>query len=165
MVRRTTGPAVAGIAAFVLILACSACSPKQAQPEPTSTTTPASTTTAPPPTQEPATTATVTPTSGVPGGCPSGTGSAAQSAPQAARCLYQAWSDADRAGAAVFASLDVVDSLFREPWSPPEGTFEGCSATPGTSGQSCAFEHHGGRYLFDVRQSEGGWRVTRLQAP
>jgi hypothetical protein len=165
MVRRTTGPAVAGIAAFVLILACSACSPKQAQPEPTSTTTPASTTTAPPPTQEPATTATVTPTSGVPGGCPSGTGSAAQSAQQAARCLYQAWSGADRAGAAVFASLDVVDRLFREPWSPPEGTFEGCSATPGTSGQSCAFEHHGGRYLFDVRQSEGGWRVTRLQAP
>ena len=107
----------------------------------------------------------MTPTTGIPGGCPSGTGTAAQSAPQAARCLYEAWKNDDRALAAVFASLDVVDSLFGEQWSPPEGTFEGCSATPGGSGQACTFVHHGASYLFDVRRSEGGWRVTRLQAP
>jgi hypothetical protein len=149
----------------VLAVACSACSPKQAQPRPAPTTTFDPTTSTPAPAPNPTTTATAPLATGIPGGCPSGTGTAAQSAPQAARCLYQAWKDDDRAAAAVFASLDVVDSLFRDRWSPPDGTFEGCSATPGASGQSCMFEHHGARYVFDVRPSEGGWRVTRLQAP
>ena len=85
--------------------------------------------------------------------------------PQAARCLYEAWKRDDQVAAAVYASLDVVEILFRKPWSAPEGTYEGCSAQPATGGQTCAYEHHGERYVFDVRPSEGGWRVTQMQGP
>ena len=92
-------------------------------------------------------------------------GVAAQNAPQAARCLYEAWKQNDQAGAAVYASLDVVEILFRRPWSAPEGNYEGCSAQPATGGETCTYGHHGERYVFDVRRSEGGWRVTQVQAP
>jgi hypothetical protein len=88
---------------------------------------------------------------------------AAQSAQQAARCLFQAWESDDRARAAAFASLDVVELLFQRRWTPPGGTFRDCSANAGTGGQTCTIEHQGGRYLFDVRRSEGGWRVAQLQ--
>ena len=90
-------------------------------------------------------------------------GVAAQNAQQAARCLFAAWEADDRALAAGFASLDVVGVLFRERWSPPPGTFAGCSAEAATSGEVCTFEHRGTRYVFDVRRSEGGWRVTQLR--
>ena len=101
----------------------------------------------------------------IPGGCPSGVGVASQSAQQAARCLFQTWEEGNRTRAVTFASLDVVDVLFRERWSPPTGTFDGCSAKSGSEGQVCTMEHRGTRYLFDVRRSEGGWRVTQLQRP
>jgi hypothetical protein len=131
-------------------------------------------TTAPPGGAPPATTAAGVPTSStigptgsndaIPGGCPNGIGAAAQAPEQAARCLYQAWARADRAGAAVFASLDVVMQLFSTPWTPPTGTFLGCSPQS-DGGQRCGFEQHGGRYGFVVRRSEGGWRVTQEQPP
>ncbi|MDP9075238.1 MAG: hypothetical protein M3N98_13960, partial [Actinomycetota bacterium] len=95
---------------------------------------------------------------------PSGIGAAAQSPEQAAQCLYQAWAAGDRAAAAVFASLDVVDALFKAPWTPPAGTFAGCSADTG-GGYQCSFDHHGARYRFEVRRSEGGLRVTQVQHP
>jgi hypothetical protein len=88
---------------------------------------------------------------------------AAQSAQQAARCLFQAWETDDRAKAAAFASLDVVELLIQRRWTPPSATFRDCSADAGTGGQTCTFEHSGGRYVLDVRRSEGGWRVTQLQ--
>jgi hypothetical protein len=89
---------------------------------------------------------------------------AAQNAQQAARCLLQTWEADDRGKAAAFASLDVVELLFRQRWTAPAATFVNCSANPGTGGQTCTFEHHTGRYLLDVRMSEGGWRVTQLRA-
>lgn len=155
-----------GTAALVLVVALGACSTNEPQPGPSAapvtSTVPATTTTttlasAPvPPTTSP-------PAASIPGGCPTGVGVAAQSAPQAARCLFQAWEADDRGKAAAYASLDVVELLFQRRWTPPSGTFKDCSANPGTGGQTCTFEHDGGRYLFDVRRSEGGWRVTQLQ--
>ena len=150
----------------LLVVALGACSTKEAQPGPSA---------APVTSTVPATTATTTvastpvppttsaPAASIPGGCPTGVGVAAQSAPQAARCLFQAWEADDRGKAAAYASLDVVELLFQRRWTPPSGTFRECSATPATGGQTCTFEHQGGRYLLDVRRSEGGWRVTQLQ--
>ena len=159
---------VMGASALVLVVALGGCSTKDAPPAPSA---------APSATTEPATTATTTVTSStvprttppstgtIPGGCPTGVGVAAQNAQQAARCLLQAWEADDRARAAAFASLDVVELLFRQRWSPPGATFGSCSANPGAGGQTCTFEHHGGRYVLDVRMSEGGWRVSQLQRP
>lgn len=153
----------------VLVLTLAACSSERAQPQPgaTSSLAPADATTrtaAATVTSRPAAT-TVPPATAVPGGCPSGVGIAAQSAEQAARCLFRAWEEGDRTRAAGFASLDVVEVLFRDRWSSPPGTFAGCSAEPSTGGQLCDFEHRGTRYVFDVRRSEGGWRVTQLRRP
>ena len=154
-------------AVCVLVLTLAACSSERAQPEPRATSTlapdDATTTTAPTSATSRPLATTVPPTTGVPGGCPSGVGIAAQSGEQAARCLFRAWEEGDRTRAAGFASLDVVDTLFREPWSAPPGTFVGCSAEAATGGQLCTFEHRGTRYVFDVRRSEGGWRVTQLR--
>ena len=161
-------PAVMGTSALILVVALGACSTNEKQPGPSA---------APSVSNAPATTGTtlVTSTSvtrptppsteNVPGGCPTGVGVAAQSAQQAARCLFQAWEADDRARAAAVASLDVVELLFQLQRTPPTATFRDCSATPVTGGQTCTFEHHGGRYLLDVRRSEGGWRVTQLQRP
>ena len=155
-----------GASVLVLVVTLGACSTKDTPPGPSA---------APVASTAPATTATTTVTSSsvarttpppvesIPGGCPTGVGVAAQSAPQAARCLFQAWETDDRAKAAAFASLDVVELLFQLRWTAPRGTFRDCSANPGTGGQTCTFEHHGSRYLFDVRRAEGGWRVTQLQ--
>ena len=161
-------PVAVCASALVLVVALGACSTKEEHPEPGA---------APAASTAPATTATTTVTSrsltgtappstaNIPGGCPTGVGVAAQSAQQAARCLFQAWETGDRARAAAFASLDVVDLLFQLRWTPPTGTFRDCSANPGTGGQTCTFEHQGARYLLDVRRAEGGWRVTQLQRP
>jgi hypothetical protein len=156
---------VIGTSAIVLVVALGACSTNEPQPAPgaapVASTAPATTTTttvasAPaPPTNPP-------PAVSIPGGCPTGVGVAAQSAAQAARCLFQAWEADDRGRAAAFASLDVVELLFQRRWTPPSATFRDCSANPGTGGHTCTFEHDGGRYLLDVRRSEGGWRVTQL---
>ena len=155
-----------GASALLMVVALGACSTKEDQPAPGA---------APAPSTVPATTATTTVVSGavtrttppttqnIPGGCPTGVGVAAQSAPQAARCLFQAWETDDRARAAAFASLDVVELLFQLRWTAPSGTFRDCSANPSTGGQTCTFEHHGARYVFDVRRAEGGWRVTQFQ--
>jgi hypothetical protein len=145
-----------------------ACSSDQAQPRPDNPSTVASDPSTTDVTSAPATTrpaTTIAPVAAIPGGCPSGVGVAAQSAEQAARCLFRTWEEADRTRAAAFASLDVVDMLFRDRWSSPPGTFAGCSAEPATGGQLCTFEHRGTRYVFDVRRSEGGWRVTQLRRP
>lgn len=150
---------VLGASALTVVVALASCGSKQAQPRRSAPTTPGSTTTTA------ATRATTTPTTGIPGGCPSGIGAAAQSSAQAARCLYEAWKKDDRASAAVFASVDVVDILFRQRWSPPEGTFKGCSAEPSTGGQRCTFDHHGASYVFGVQRSEGGLRVTDVRGP
>lgn len=155
-----------GASALMLVVALGACSTKDEQPAPsaapTASTVPA---TAAPTTvaSTPVTPTTPPPAASIPGGCPTGVGVAAQSAQQAARCLFQAWEADDRARAAAFASLDVVELLFQRRWTPPAGTFKDCAANPGTGGQTCTFEHQGGRYVLDVRRSEGGWRVTQLQ--
>ena len=159
---------VVGASALVLTAALGACSADDEQREPaagpalasTSSTNPSTTST--PPSQVVSTTPT---TAAIPGGCPSGVGVAAVSAQQAARCLFQSWEEDNRTSAATFASLDVVDALFRERWSAPRGAFTGCSAQPGTEGQLCTIEHRGTRYQFEVRRSEGGWRVTQLRRP
>jgi hypothetical protein len=161
-------PVVIGGWALVLVVSLGACSTNEAQPEPGAApvTSPAPATTAAT-TSTPSTVPRTTPptTENIPGGCPTGVGVAAQSAQQAARCLFQAWESDDRARAATFASLDVVELLFQRRWTPPSGTFRDCSPNPSTGGQSCAFEHQGGRYVLDVRRSEGGWRVAQLQRP
>ncbi|MDQ1413074.1 MAG: hypothetical protein QOE07_1662 [Acidimicrobiaceae bacterium] len=115
-------------------------------------------------TPSPSTTQPAAPSEVIPGGCPSGIGAAAQQPDQAAQCLYRAWEAGDRAQAAVFASLDVVANLFATPWTAPLGSFLGCAAQS-DGGQQCHFEHHGGRYEFETRRSEGGWRVTEVQRP
>ena len=156
---------VMGASALVLVVVLGACSTNEAQPgpsaAPSSSTAPATTATTTV-TSSPVTTTTPPPAENVPGGCPTGVGVAAQSAQQAARCLLQAWEADDRARAAAFASLDVVEDLFQLRRTPPTAMFRDCSANP-TGGQTCTFEHDGGRYLLDVRRSEGGWRVTQLQ--
>ena len=105
---------------------------------------------------------TTSPEAAIPGGCPSGMAAAAQSAPQAAQCLYAAWSHDDRSSAAVFAGLNVVASLFETPWTAPQATFLGCTQRS-DGGQECSYEDHGERYQFEVQRSEGGWRVTEMQ--
>ena len=158
---------IVGASALVLAAALGGCSADDEQPEPavgsplpsTTSTTP-STTTAP---SQPLVNTTTTAPAGIPGGCPSGVGVAAQSAQQAARCLFQAWEEGNRARAAAFASLDVVEALFGERWSAPVGTFDGCAPQVGTEGQFCTINHRGTSYRFDVRRSEGGWRVTQLR--
>ena len=155
-----------GAWALVLAIALGSCSADEEQPEPAAGSAPSSTTPASSgPTTAPSlplvsTTAT---TAAIPEGCPSGVGVAAQSAQQAARCLFRAWEEDNRARAAAFASLDVVEALFRERWSAPAGAFEGCAPQPGTEGQLCTINHRGTPYRFDVRRSEGGWRVTQLR--
>lgn len=161
-------PVVLGGWALILVVSLAGCSSEEGRPEPSAAQI---TSTAPAPTA----TTTITSTTGtrptppstesIPGGCPTGVGVAARSAQQAARCLFQAWEADDRAKAATFASLDVVELLFQRRWTPPSATFRDCSANPSTGGQSCAFEHQGGRYVLDVRRSEGGWRVAQLQRP
>lgn len=161
-------PVAMGASALLLVVALGACSTKEAQPrpsaDPSASTSPATTATSTV-TSRPVTSTTPPSTQSIPGGCPTGVGVAAASAQQAARCLFQAWETDDRARAAAFASLDVVELLFQVRWTPPTGTFTDCATNPGTGGQTCTFEHHGGRYLLDVRRSEGGWRVTQLQRP
>jgi hypothetical protein len=163
----TPRPVVMGAWALVLIVALGACSTKEPEPAPgaappVASTAPATTATSTA-TSAPGTPTTPAPAASIPGGCPTGVGAAAQSAPQAARCLFLAWETDDRARAAAFASLDVVELLFQRRWAPPAAAFRDCSANPATGGQTCAFEHQGGRYVLDVRRSEGGWRVTQLQ--
>ena len=156
---------IVGASALVLAAAVLGCSADDEPPEPAagsplpSTTSTLGRTTAP---SEQLVTTTTAPAA-IPGGCPSGVGVAAQSAQQAARCLFQAWEEGNRARAAAFASLDVVEALFRERWSPPAGTFDGCAPQSGTEGQLCTISHRGTSYPFDVRRSEGGWRVTQLR--
>ena len=158
---------IVGACALVLAAALGGCSAEDEQPEPAvgsplpSTTSITSSTIAP---SEPLVrTTTTAPAPAIPGGCPSGVGVAAQSAQQAARCLFQAWEEDNRARAAAFASLDVVETLFRERWSAPVGTFDGCAPQSGTEGQLCTINHRGTSYRFEVRRSEGGWRVTQLR--
>jgi len=98
-----------------------------------------------------------------PSECPSGVGSGPTDANQAAGCLERAWREADRSKAEVVASIDVVDTLFRDRWSPPEGTLRPCAPDPQIEGMACRYEYHGAVYLFMVRPSEGGWRVTQFQ--
>jgi len=98
-------------------------------------------------------------------GCPTGIGAAAQDADQAVRCLYAAWREDSRANAALFASQDVVDSLFTTRWSPPAGSLRPCRDDPAIGAQTCSIDYHGAEYLFDARRSEGGWRVTQLRGP
>ena len=121
-----------------------------------------------PPSPAPATTAPTSqpgPAPG-PGECPSGVGSGSMDANQAAGCLERAWKEADRSKAEVVASVDVVDTLFRDRWSPPEGTLRPCAPDPQIEGMTCRYEYHGAVYFFMARPSEGGWRVTQLeQAP
>jgi hypothetical protein len=148
--------------ALVLLVTLGACTSNQPKARRNATTTLAPTTTVLGSTTTPSPTTAAPPTTGVPGGCPGGIGAAAQGATQAARCFYDAWKRGDRAGAAVFASLDAVDALFRQRWSPPDGAFKGCSAEPDTGGQACRFEYHAASYLFSVQPSEGGWRVTQV---
>lgn len=161
------GRLVSGAAGIVLMVALAGCTSESAgptprSPEPTTPATTATTTT----TVAPRPTAVATPTTtGIPGGCPSGAGVAAQNAAQAARCLHEAWKDGDRSRAAVYASLDVVDALLAVPWSAPDGTFKSCAAGSGAERQTCTFDYHGADYVLDVRRSEGGWRVTALPRP
>lgn len=156
-----------GVSALALTAALGACAAGDEQPTPAagsgfpSTTSIAPTTTTAPP--GPPVSRTATTAAAIPGGCPSGVGVAAQSAQQAARCLFQAWEEDNRARAAAFASLDVVEALFRERWSAPVGMFAGCASQSGNEGQLCTIDHRGTSYRFDVRRSEGGWRVTRLR--
>lgn len=160
-------PVVMGTSALLLVVVLAACSTKEEQPGPSAapsgSTAPAPATTTTTMVASSPVTTTPPSTGSIPGGCPTGVGVAAQSAQQAARCLLQAWETDDRARAAAFASLDVVEVLFQLQRTPPTATFRDCSANPSTGGQTCTFEHHGGRYLLDVRRSEGGWRVTQLQ--
>ena len=101
-----------------------------------------------------------------PGECPSGVGAGPTDANQAAGCLERAWRETDRSKAEVVASVDVVDTLFRDRWSPPEGTLRPCAPDPQIEGMACRYEYHGAVYLFMGRPSEGGWRVTQVeQAP
>ncbi|MDQ3641686.1 MAG: hypothetical protein M3450_09605 [Actinomycetota bacterium] len=158
---------VVGASALALTAALGACAageeqrePAVGSPPPSTTSTTPSTTTAP---SRPLVSTTTTTPAAIPGGCPSGVGVAAQSAQQAARCLFRAWEEDNRARAAAFASLDVVEALFRERWSAPVGTFDGCASQSGTGGQLCTIDHRGTSYQFDVRRSEGGWRVTQLR--
>lgn len=159
---------VVGASALALTVTLAACAAGDEQSEPTvgsalpsaTSSTPSTTTTLARPLVSTTTTAAAAP---IPGGCPSGVGVAAQSAPQAARCLFQAWEEDNRARAATFASLDVVEALFRERWSAPAGRFDGCASQSGTEGQLCTIDHRGTAYQFDVRRSEGGWRVTQLR--
>ena len=95
--------------------------------------------------------------------CPSGMGAAAQTPAQAAVCLHQAWEEGNRRNAAVFASLDVVDRLFREGRAPSGARFGGCRSDGHDEGEVCSFEHPDVEYRFRVRRSEGGWRVTEAQ--
>ena len=158
---------VVGASALALTVALAACASGDEQPEPAvgsalpsaTSTTPSTATTL----SRPLVSTTTTAAAAIPGGCPSGVGVAAQSAPQAARCLFRAWEEDNRARAAVFASLDVVEALFRERWSAPVGRFDGCASQSGTEGQLCTIDHRGTSYQFDVRRSEGGWRVTQLR--
>nr|MDQ3574879.1 hypothetical protein [Actinomycetota bacterium] len=83
--------------------------------------------------------------------CPAGIGAAAQDPDQAARCLYAAWREDSRASAAVFASLDVVDSLFAERWSPPEGNLRPCVSDPDIGALACGVDFLLLFYFFDVR--------------
>lgn len=92
--------------------------------------------------------------------CPSGMGAAAQTPAQAAVCLHQAWEEGNRRKAAVFASLDVVDRLFLEGRAPSGTRFGGCRSNGPNEGEVCSYEHPGVEYRFQVRRSEGGWRVT-----
>lgn len=119
-------------------------------------------TTAAPPTSAPAPAS--SPRAATPG-CPTGVGAGPADAQQAARCLYAAWKASDRSAAAVVASADVVDSLFRQRWSPPDATFPPCTSDPVTGSELCRYDHHEGTYLVDVRRSEGGWRVVQVQGP
>ncbi len=155
-----------GASALVLTAALGACSGDDEPPEsavgstlPSTASTTTKTTAA---SSQPLVSTTTSAAAVIPGGCPSGVGVAAQSAQQAARCFFQAWEEDSRARAAAFASLDVVEALFRERWSAPAGTFEGCALQSGAEGQLCTISHRGTSYRFDVRRSEGGWRVTQL---
>lgn len=150
---------VGGASGLMIVVALGACGSAQPKLTGSATTTLGSTTTTP------STAESTAPTTGVPGGCPSGVGAAAQSERQAALCLYEAWKRNDRTSAAVFASVDVVDVLLRQRWSPPEGTFTGCSDDRSTGGQICTFEYHGASVLFGVQRSEGGFRVTEVHGP
>lgn len=90
-------------------------------------------------------------------------GAAAQTPAQAAMCLHQAWEEGNRRKAAVFASLDVVDRLFLEGRAPSGARFGGCRSNGHNEGEVCSYEHPGVEYRFQVRRSEGGWRVTEAQ--
>ena len=155
---------IVGASILMLVVALGACRSAQPQSKRATTTLGSTTTTLGSTTTTSRLAGSTTPTT-VLGGCPTGVGVAAQSERQAALCLYEAWKKNDRKSAVVYASIDVVDILFRQQWSPPEATFKGCSAEPSTGGQTCTFEHHGTPYLFGVQRSEGGLRVTEVHGP
>jgi len=112
----------------------------------------------------PATTTTLTaPSEAIRGGCPTGVGAGPLDGAQAARCLAQAWKEAKRSNAEAVASIDVVDGLFRDRWSPPDGALRPCAPETGAEGMACPYAYHGATYVFGVRPSEGGWRVVQLR--
>jgi hypothetical protein len=45
---------------------------------------------------------------------------------QAATGLFAAYRNGDRSQAATFATEDVIAVMFAQPYSPPDGTFQGC---------------------------------------
>ncbi len=113
----------------------------------------------------PATTAAVIPPATVigAGDCPSGVGSGPVDADQAVGCLERAWKEANRSAGETVASVDVVDALFADRWSSPGGVLRPCAPEPNTEAMTCRYEYQGAVHRFQVRRSEGGWRVTQFQ--
>ena len=148
-------------AAFSLVLVLAACgSDERADRDDRATITTTAPSTEPNPTTTSPPASTTAPLT-----CPTGVGVGPMSPEQAVRCFYAAWKEANRPKAEAVASSDAVDSLFAQRWSPPEGTLTPCTPDPQTGVQLCSYDHHGAIYLFDVRPSEGGWRVTQVQGP
>ena len=109
------------------------------------TTTTTTTTTAPPTTAAKTTTTTTTapPTTKVAAG--------ATTAEAAAKGLVDRWSIDDKAGAAAFATPEVIAELFKNSGKGNTWMFQGCDGVAGGAG--CSFSYEGGGVTMHVRDN------------
>ncbi|MEO7555352.1 MAG: hypothetical protein ABIV94_01945 [Acidimicrobiales bacterium] len=83
---------------------------------------------------------------------------------QATNGLFAAYRSSDRDQAARFASPDVIDVLFAAPYSPPDGSFQGCVA----DGDVYRCQYSQGASNYDMvaarNASEGSYAIVIITA-
>jgi hypothetical protein len=82
---------------------------------------------------------------------------------QAAAHLFLAWKDGDKNEAKQFATDAAVNELFKQKYTGPEPSFQGCDQQGNQF--NCVYRYEGGAMIFRVEGSAAaGYRVTSYES-